>query len=252
MLTPIKYLKNGMPASHELWLNGLDIVAHCLQQDYKQSFYQDDRPATRHYNEWSESMQDHVIADDNFDDIYSNAYAPKKSWIGFHDDSGSFDTSAFIAGEDFCFEDERRVKQQQDSMSILIDIAVPYSERNDSYMVARHKAVYDLIAQCDSDDRPVQVIGVLTIAIPEIDDNLKMFIMVKDYTDSIFPSIWGALKTNCTTNSFLNVIMDYFIGTHAGGNGVPKTLEHAEQYFPQNEEIVIFGTRIKAANAVYK
>jgi len=252
MLTPAEYLKNGMPKNHELWLNGLDLVAHCLQKDHTQTFFKDDRPLPKYYDEWSDAMQKHVKSDDNFDDIYSNAYAPKKAWIPYHDDSGSFDTSAFISGEDFCFEDEKRVKQQQDSMSILIDCGVPYGERGDTYMIARHQAVYNLIAQCDSDDRPCQIIGVQNNRIDELSTPLKLFIMVKDYTDSIFPAIWGALKNNQTTNSFCNVTMDYFIGTKSYGNGAPTVLEDAEQYFPANEEIIIFGTRIKANNAVYK
>ena len=249
MLTPSEYLKNGVPKNQELWLNGIDIVAHCLQKDYSQSFYQDSSPSTQRYDDWADAMQSKVIIDDGFQDIYDNAYAPKKRWFSTFDDTGAFDVSSYISKEEFCFENERAIKSNYDALSIIIDMMVPYGDRDCPYMVNRHKKVYELIAQCDSDSRPVQVVAVQNIKIPELNETLKMFIIVKDYTDTIFPSIWGSLKNNESANNFCNVLMDYFIGTTIKGNGTPTTLEHAEKYFSDNEELIIFGSRINANNA---
>ena len=252
MLTPNEYLTNTMPRSNELWINGLDIVSHCLQRDHTQSFYKDDSPALHHWDEWSDAMQDKVKAEDNFDDIYDNAYAPKKAWKNINRESGALCVSSYLSGAKRCFKTRKKLRQTHDALSILIDISIPYCERSQNYMVKRHKAVYELIAQCDSDDRPVQIVGVTSQRIPELKKPLNIFIMVKDYNDSIFPSIWGALKTNETCNSFINVIMDYFVGTSTFGNGSPRDLLNAEQYFPMNEELIIFGSRIQSNNAIIK
>ncbi len=244
MPTPLEYLEDGIPASHELWLNGLDIVKHCLQKDSQQTFFKTTRPATRHWNDWSEAMSKRAENDDNFQDIYDNAYIDKNQWETVDNDSGLLDVGQFIAGEELCFDEDVQVYETGDCMSVLIDIAIPYCERSKSYMIERHKLVYDLIAQCDSEERPIQVIGVLGVKVDELPTPLKIFIVVKEYNDTIFPAIWGTLINNEVCNSFINVIMDYFIGTHDCGNGSPRTVKDAEIYLPEQEELHIFGTRI--------
>ena len=126
-----------------------------------------------------------------------------------------------------CFEDERRTTQQQDCVSVIMDLGIPYCERHDTYMVERHQQVYDLIAQCDSEDRPIQVIAALGESISEHKKDVKIFVTVKNYNDSIFPSIWGVLKNNLTANAFVNVIQDYFIGTSDSGNGTIRTINNS-------------------------
>ncbi len=248
MLTPAEYLQDKeLPANRQFWLAGQDIIAHCLRKDKGQSFFGSVCDSThRHFDEWTEAMQDRAQDDDNFAEIYENAYQPKRRYHCKQSDQGLFDVDAYIEQEDQLFIERFKEFDQGQSISVLMDLAIPWSERNDPCMVQRHQKVYDLIAQCDSEDQPLQIIACLEIKIPEASKNLKIFIIVKDYTDNIFPSIWGILKSNLTGNAFVNVIMDYFIGTKASGNGKLRPMKNVEQYLPEQEQVLYFGSRIES------
>ena len=198
-------------------------------------------------------MNDPTSGIQELQDIYDNAFVPKDKYRVTYDDTGSLDVGSFIAGEDFCFEDEQLRRSQQPAMSAILDISVPWKNREDTYMIKRHRKVYDLVAQCDSEDRPIQIVGAYARKFPELKKTLTLFIVIKDYNDPIFPSIWGGLKDNACTNTFINVIADYFIGTHSQGNGDKRSIENAEQYFPDHEDLVIFGDgdTITSNNAQY-
>ncbi len=247
MLTPKEYIANGIPDNHEIWLNGLDIITHCLQKDTSKTFFKN-RPSSHTWDNWQQAMSDRAQADDNFQDIYDNAYQPKQEPRTMQSESGDFVIDYYLDKEELMFEEHEDQYMQGDAVSVVIDICLPYMDRDKSYMIKRHQDVYDIIAQCDSDNRPIQVVGAFEIGVPELKKHLKIFVMIKDYTDSIFPSIWGTLKTNESTNDFLNVMMDYFIGTRSGTNGKCKTMKQAENYFPMNEELIIYGKRIEATN----
>ncbi len=251
MQTPAEYLSNPIPDNHTLWLDGLDIISHCLQQDSQQTFFKDKYPVKSHWRDWTNGMEQRAENQDNFAEIYENAYQPKKKWRTKQSDQGYFDVDAYIEQEDQLFTERYKELDQGVSVSVLIDIAIPWIEAKDKYMVERHQKVYDLIAQCDSEDRPIQVVAGLGIKVPELSKQLTIFTMVKAYTDNIFPSIWGVLTTNETANAFVNVIMDYFIGTKQANNGMLKMTENAQNFFPEHEELHIFGTRFKADNAHY-
>ena len=251
MLTPAEYLKAKFPQNNTLWLSGMDIVRHCLKKDATQTFFKDNQPNKNMWHDWSASMTERAKSDDNFQEIYDNAYQPKPKPHTIADDNGLLDISSYIAGETLCFENEISLIGNTDAVSVLIDLGIPYRDRKESYMITRHKKIYDLIAQCDGENRPIQVIGCFGIAIPELSEPIICFIVIKDYSDPIFPTIWGVLKNNKTANAFLNVIMDYFIGTREDGNGTIKTIGKAEQYFADNENLIIYGTRIKSDNATY-
>ena len=242
MLTPDEYLRNGMPDSHEIWLNGLEIVEHCLQGSYRKTFYQDESPARSHFREWSEGMTQRSKWDDKYDQIFENSYRPVPKWTRYDDDCGDLQVDAFIAKEELCFEAwERRARQKQ-AVSVIYDGNVCYGDRHETYMVERHQKVYDIAAQCEAERRPCRVIVIMNDQIPEIKgDTLKNFFVIKDYNDPIFPAIWGTFTKNLFTNAFANVYMDYFIGTHTGGNGIPVALHKIRSYFPEDEELIMFG-----------
>ena len=244
MQTPSEYLKNGIPKSNELWLNGLDIVKHCLQGDSEQSFFKANDPAKKHLTHWQDAMAQRAESDGSFIDIYDNAYKPEVQWQTFDNDTGMLDVGQFINGESLCFEDDIEVYEQGQCVSVIIDMAIPWSEREDTIMQTRHEQVYNLIAQCDGENRPIQVIGAFRISVSEHKKPLNIFIVVKEYNDTIFPAIWGTLIDNRSCNDFINVIMDYFVGTIDGGNGQIKAMDQADQYFPEHEELHIFGKRI--------
>lgn len=245
MLTPKEYLDAGWPTSNEFWLDGTDIIKHCLQKDTTQTFYKDPAPSP-YFDRWLKAMENRAQNSDNFTDIYDNAYQPKEQWQTIDNDSGLLDVGQFINGDELCFEDDIQCYQEGQCVSILIDIAVSAAERNATFMIARHQKIYDLIAQCDGENRPVQVVGVFSIRIPEQKIPLNLFIVVKEYNGAIFPAIWGTLINNQSCNNFINVVMDYFIGTTHIGNGRLVTLTRAEECFPELEDLHIFGTRIQS------
>jgi len=251
MLTPSEYLKESFPENNTLWLSGMDIIRHCLQKDVKQTFFNDNSPHTNYWDAFSEAMQDRAQAEDNFQEIYDNTYQPKQKPLIIQDDSGILDVSAFIAKEELCFESEINFIDNTDAVSVIMDMFIPFRDSEETYMVTRHQKVYDLIAQCDAENRPIQVVGALSLEIPELSEPFKCFIIIKDYSDPIFPTLWGVLKNNKTANNFLNVIMDFFIGTRDEGNGTLKEINNAEQYFADHENLIIFGEKIAANGATY-
>ncbi len=96
----------------------------------------------------------------------------------------------------------------------------------------------------EGEDIPCRVICALGISIPERygQDPLKIYSVIKDYSDPIFPGIWGAIRNNADTNSFVNVIMDFMVGTRCGGNGTPTEIRVKED-FPEDEEVIILDAK---------
>lgn len=243
MLTPADHIKNKINPDGVIWVSGLDAIEHCLQKDTHKTMFKHASPVADFWDEWNAAMKDQTVHTDQFQDVYNNAYTYKEQYIETIDDSGSLDVGAYIGGEDLCFNNEQKLYAQGPACSVILDIVVPYYSRGDNYMIERQQKVYDLVAQCDSENRPIQIVGAVCIKIPEHAVPLKIFILIKDYADSIYPSIWGSLKNNKSTNAFLNVIMDYFIGTRDLHNGLCTSLRDVENYFQDNEELVIYSDK---------
>lgn len=252
MQLPQDYVTNGLPANQEVWVNGMDLIAHCLKKDTANTLFKDQSPASG-WSAWTKALQQPSSVTDQLQDIYDNAYTQKASYIETQDDMGDLDVSAFIGGEELCFTSEQSMSGQAAAVSVLFDISVPWGSRDKSYMVERQKAVYSFIAQCDSENRPVQIVGCYSRTFSELEKPVTMFVIIKDYNDSVFPTIWGGLKDNRSTNLFLNVIADYFIGTRQYSNGSKAVVRNAERFFPDNEHLIIFsdGDTLKADNAEY-
>lgn len=249
MLTPKEVLDyhrlhDRLPGKNEVWVHALELVEHCLERDTDQTLFRcrDDHHDRGLHREWVEAMQNRNQLDEKYAEIWENAFDRKEQWTECFNDTGSFDVSSWLSGEQNCFVDTEKQFDQGPAISILIDINVNYHQRHDSYMVDRQREVYRIVAQCESTNRPCRVIGVFTCEIDEIrGDLLKIFMVVKDYDDPIFPAIWGTLIDNQCTNSFLNTIQNYFTGTHSMGNGSCETLRNPEQFFPE-EDLILFGT----------
>lgn len=108
-------------------------------------------------------------------------------------------------------------------------------------MIERHRKVYSIAAECESQNIPCRVIA---IGHNEIDEGIfTLFAVVKDYYDPIFPAIWSTFMNNYVTNKYVNNFMDFFIGTHSAGNGSPKKLKDVGRFFPEDEELIIFSEK---------
>ena len=245
MKTPKEWIAGDFPESGEIWINALDLIEHCLQGDANQSFFKNQSPVESTFREWQEAMQERAKIDQEFQQIFDNSYLPKPKWAAYPETSGDLLVDAYIAGENLVFESFEKRERQKQAISIIYDGCVPGGERSDSYMKRRHQKVYDIAAQAEAENRPCRVIAAHCIQIPESKELIKLFAVIKDYFDPIFPSIWGTYTTNRYTNSWCNVFMDYFVGTRAWNNGSVRELKNTRQYFPDDEELILYGDRIK-------
>jgi len=165
-------------------------------------------------------------------------------------DTGNIDVERYIDGDPRPFVDVFTETTPKPSKTILLDIAISAFERHQNEaMRNRHRHVYHEAIKAESEGSPLRVIGVFSINIPERPEALTLYIIIKDYSDPIFPELWGTVKTNQTANSAINVIMDYLIGTSSDFNGFLTTTDTTGD-FPEDEELIIIDSpRIKAPNA---
>lgn len=234
--------REELPKGNEVWLYGLDAVEHCLQGDVNQTLYKHQSPAVEQWQEWREGMLERTNWDEDFQDIIDNAYERVPKWKRYDDDSGDFQLDAWLNKEDQCFEGYEKIAVDKPAVSVVYDMNVPWCDRNETYMVDAHRKVYEIAAQCEAERRPCRVVVVMNDVIPEIErDTLKVFFVIKDYNDPIFPAIWGTFVNNRYTNAYGNVVNDYLIGTRHYGNGRPTALWEIEKYFPEDEELIVFG-----------
>ena len=108
----------------------------------------------------------------------------------------------------------------------------------------QHKAVYMEALKAEAEGTPLRVIACRTSRIDELEDPYTVYIIVKDWTDPIFPNIWGALKTSETTNDFGNCFQDYITGSHSNTNGTPRVTFYENDFSPDEEIILINPKRI--------
>ena len=48
---------------------------------------------------------------------------------------------------------------------------------------------------------------------------LNVHVVVKDYAEPIFPTLWGAFTDNATCNDMLNIVAETVVGTGRTANG---------------------------------
>lgn len=255
MITCEEHLAKGKPPDDGIvWVHALDVTDHCLQGDTGKSFYKDDRDDRRHFSDWAEQMQNRADWDGDFQNIIDNSYEPVRKWQRYDADSGEFNVDQYLGAMDdpdaLFFEGWEKVLRQKPAVTVVYDLAVPWGERDRDYMVKRHREVYAIAAQCEAERRPCRVVGIFPFQIPEMTKVVRLFVVLKDYADPIFPAIWGTFINNATTNDFGNVVADYFIGTADRGNGavVETSLSLIKEQMPEDEEIKLFAGRFITGN----
>jgi hypothetical protein len=241
MLTVDELLDYGIPENGEIWLHCLDVVDHILKGDVNQTLFRDQSPAMDLYNDWKDALSNHPDFDESFDEIIDNAYEMKKKWQRYDDESGDFQLDSFLGGEELMFDSYDKVLGEKPAVSVIYDGMVPCGWRNSTYMEDRHKDVYKIAAQCESDRRPCRVVMVWQHTIPEFNKPLKVFWVVKDYTDPIFPAIWACFQNNRIANYTWNAFHDFVTGTNHYGNATAEEMRNVEQYFEEDEELIFFG-----------
>lgn len=243
MQTVAEWLKNPQPV---MWFHAIDAFKHILKGDTKETWFKD-KAASSHHDYLQivrEAMAEHRVFDRGFQEIVERTEFTGRRSKPVKDDCGDLDIGLFLDGDQDCFYDYPKAEvPQYRGVTIAFDITVCYGERDQTYMIDRHREAYRLAVQHEADGIPCRVIGVLGVCdIPELEDapcrgKMKVFFIVKDYTDPIFPGIWAAFKSNISTNAVWNSTSDYIIGTKCPGNGTRDYTRISD--FIEDDEVVV-------------
>jgi len=239
MMTCREYLDYFKSPPEEIHVHGLDLLSHCLQGDTTQTWYKDNFPQKGMLHELQEEMEKHC-QEDSLNRVLEDTLTQKDKWIRFDSVDGELDVDRFIENQNNgnfdtpMFDEYRKEKRPKPAMTLIMDCAIPFGERPYNDMARRHKEVYTLAVQAFMEGRPCRVIACWGVRYREDPKQRRFFITIKDFNEPIFSGMWGAFKTNRSTNSFLNVMMDYFIGTAQGSNGTPTDWRITE-FIPREE-----------------
>jgi hypothetical protein len=242
MLTPQDYIREKPEL---IWMHGLDALKHCLKGDISQTAYKDKKPQAHHLGLLKEELGIHKNWDATFEEVKETTFIRDFEIVETPSDVGELDIDAYINHDELLFEECIKVEQEDSSeaITIIMDMGIAGSERDGSEMVERHKKTYELCLKAEADDVPIRVIGAAKLLSDRPKKVIKIYLVIKDYEDPIFPAIWGAFKTNKSTNDFMNVFMDYMVGIHDSGNGAPVDLRVTDDIW-EDEIILINPKRI--------
>lgn len=232
LLSPKEWLQKDPTTFDGVWMYGLDILDHCLQEETFDTFWKCSEVSRNHARTIRKAMQNREDDPVIYEEIEQNSYIPGLKYKEVFDTEGEVDIDQYLGGDDRCFRNFHKLESDSGAINLVLDMSIASSERFKSSMLKRHKRCYEIAFNAEAEGRPCRVIAAFTISFPEIDTGdghwstpkkaITNLIVVKDFTDPIFPGIWGALETNETTNSFVNLICDYFYGTADMGNGYLK------------------------------
>lgn len=244
MITPDEYIEIKPQVA---WIHALDVLKHVLKGDHTETAYKDDDPSEKFFRELTKEMQKHSkVADDAFLEIQDECYMPVKKYKAFASDcDGEFDVDSFLDNDERCFREDLKVRSRKPALTLVFDMGIPYGERDGKEMEERHQIIYRMTMEAMSEGRPIRVIAASVCRIDEFYTNpFRLYMIVKDFSDPIFPGIWGALKNNKCTNSLANVIYDYLVGTHTSSNGYPEYWNAAKDLDEGDEVIVVRPKRV--------
>lgn len=239
MLTPEEYITEKPQVA---WLNGLEVLEHCLNADYRETIYKDPHPAMGRLDELREELERHS-KEDEFSEIEENVFYEDYHILERSSETGDLNIDRYLDRDERCFDEYVKVLQEgeKDAVSVIMDMSIPWTERDAGEMEKRHHDIYKIVLQCEADQIPCRVVAVYGSMIPERKKVLKFYIVIKDYNDPIFPGLWGAFKTNKTTNNFGNVVMDFLVGTEHSGNGTPTPISIGDDI--EDDELILIRTK---------
>jgi len=239
MQTPQEYVEQKPLV---MFVHALEAVEYCLQGgDTRTAYPSPNRAWTFFYALKTAMERGAAEPPEEFGEIEQQVFNPRKRTREVDSENGEINIDRYLNRERLCFDEPVKIPQDAPSVSIVLDMAIPWGERESQDMAARHKEVYRLALEAEANQIPCRVIAAVGMSIPERRDNLRCYLVVKDYDDPIFQGIWGALATNATTNDFVNVLMDFLIGTRADGNGRPTMIDVAQDI--DDDEIILIQPR---------
>lgn len=219
------------PQAGDVWFHGADLLEHLERYDV-------DRAAFNHKFDFNPSRQRRFVAQvsayqpeatADFESILEQAAESprRRSRSRISEDGDDFDVDAYIDAlgsgrRDVWVEDVVRMERRADAVEIVFDAAVPWSRRNADWMRRRQAEAYKLALQCEQDGAPCRVVAAFSLRFrgDELGGRpLNVHVVVKDYAEPIFPTLWGAFTANATCNDMLNIFAETVVGTGHGGNG---------------------------------
>ena len=214
-----------MLAHNGIWVNGLQLISHLLKADASNSFFKGKVNAEPQLAEMDRDIQIHAKGLEGvFNEAEEASYHPTNQWETFNSDIGdNIDIDRYLDRNPVCFRDRRKKLKDTAAISIMFDTSIPWSDRDGEEVKKRHDYIYQVAFQAEAEGKPCRVVAVSNTEIPELDGEVRVLAIIKDYLDPIFPGLWGAFVSNRATNSYQNCLMDYFIGTYHSGNGTPRT-----------------------------
>ena len=235
------------------FIHAVELLRHVLKGNHRQTAYVGkgkDFKSTHHLRDLMKDLEKHEKeSDKDFRRLQKESYRRKKAWRDIDAETGDLQLDRYLNKEIKMYTDQKSTQKKKRALSLIIDIGTNAGERGDTFIEERYEKIYKLTFQAMAERRPCRVIAVTGFGIPEIRTQpLKIYMVIKDYRDPIFPGIWGALKANAQANTLLNCISEYLIGTKDYGNGSASTvyinsdIRHDEIQLIDCKKVIFKGT----------
>jgi hypothetical protein len=239
MLTPQEYIERNPPVA---WLHGLDVLEWVLRGDTKATIYKHHDPQPGCLSDLRREIETHPAEPGSFDEILEDVFHRASRSREIPSEIGDLDIDRYLGGDPKCFDEVIRERFERPALTIVLDMCIPWRERDDPDMAPRHRKVYALALKAEAEGRPCRVVSVGAEKVPESQETIRFYVVIKDYNEPIYPGLWGGLKTNRSANDFLNCIMDYLHGTRDRANGTVCEWNVRED-LPEDEEVIVIDSK---------
>ena len=216
MLTVQEFITNKKPGYLKpdegvrvIHMHALEVAQHVLKADETQTTWKKDqarKAPERHIEGLRAGMEKRPdIAE--FQRYLDNLAPVGRKWVTRNGDNGDIDVERYLDRDREPFDEPIRAKREKPARFIIFDVGVNWGDREEKFMEERHRKIYAEVLQCETENIPCKVIGALQVAFNESRESLRFYFTIKDWTDPIFPGIWGAYSDNKSTNHMTNMVM---------------------------------------------
>jgi len=224
-----------------LWIHNLDLLEHVLKADPMATAYKTTKePSWRAHETFVQEMEK-VVPIDGFRRI-EEGFNKRLTTVDVASEQGSLNVDRYIGGDQLCFDEPVKRYRPKLARTIIFDYGKNYGEQDGNDCLERYHEVYKQVLEAEENGEPCRVVGGEGHQFREIQKEghhcLKLFVVIKDYTEPIFPAIWACIKTNKAAWALGNVIADFLVGTneHSNGRAVPFTIGDD---IPRDEDVQI-------------
>jgi len=177
-------------------------------------------------NDITTAMTD-KIEEDNFVDIIQKTNQARQV-VEHMADTGSLNIDAYLNKEKLVFEDPEFVRRPSYAIEMIIPVAVAWSQRILHWVELSHKISYTITSYARANKIPTRVWLTTASNFPETikdkhrDRTFRILMLLKDYSDPIYPGMWSIFSNNKNANSLCCLIADRLVGTNLSCLGYAK------------------------------